>query len=98
MDALLKLPFLGKTADVWKLQQTYDEIEAHIRGLQALEVPTESYGSFLVPVLMTKIPEDICLLVGREMKDGEWNLTEILRILCSEIENRERCGGVQALA
>jgi len=41
--------------------------EAHVRGLQALEVPTESYGSFLVPVLMTKIPEDIRLLVGREM-------------------------------
>ena len=46
---------------------------------------------------MTKIPEDIRLLVGREMKDGEWNLTEIFRILRSEIENRERCGGVQAL-
>lgn len=97
MDALLKLPSLGSTADVRKLRQTYDEIEAHVRGLQALKVPTESYGSFLVPVLMTKIPEDIRLLVGREMKDGEWNLSAILQILRSEIENRERCGGVQAL-
>lgn len=97
MDALLKLPSLGSTADVRKLRQTYDEIEAHVRGLQVLDVPTESYGSFLVPVLMTKIPEDIRLLVGREMKDREWNLSEILRILRSEIENRERCGGVQAL-
>lgn len=98
MDGLLKLTPLGNTSDVRKLRQTYDEIEAHVRGLQALEVPTESYGSFLVPVLMTKIPEDIRLLVGREMKDGEWNLTEILRLLRSEVENRERCGGVQALA
>ena len=98
MDGLLKLTPLGNTSDVRKLRQTYDEIEAHVRGLQALEVPTESYGSFLVPVLMTKIPEDIRLLVGREMKDGEWNLIEILRLLCSEVENRERCGGVQALA
>ena len=97
MDALLRLPSLGSTTDVRKLRQTYDEIEAHVRGLQALEVPTESYGSFLVPVLMTKIPEDIRLLVGREMKDGEWNLSAILQILRSKIENRERCGGVQAL-
>ena len=50
----------------------------------------EFNGSFLVPVLMKKIPEDTRLLVGRKMKDGEWNLT-------GEIENRERCGGVQAL-
>ena len=87
MDGLLKLTPLGNTSDVRKLRQTYDEIEAHVRGLQALEVPTESYGSFIVPVLMTKIPEDIRLLVGREMKDGEWNLTEILRLLRSEVEN-----------
>lgn len=61
MGALLKLPFLGSTKDVRKLRQTYDEIEAHVRGLLALEVPTESYGSFLVPVLMTNNPEDIRL-------------------------------------
>lgn len=47
---------------------------------------------------MTGISEDIRLLVGREMKDGECNLTKILRILRGEIENRERCRGVQALA
>ena len=53
----------------------------HVRGLQALDVPTETYGSLLVPVLMTKIPEDIRLLVGREIKDGEWNISEILKLL-----------------
>ena len=100
MDGLLKLPPLENTSDVRKLRQTYDdEVEAHVRGLQALEVTTESYGSFLVPAPgNTKIPEDICLLVGREMKDGEWNLTQILQLLHSEVENRERCGGVQAFA
>ena len=71
MDGLLKLTPSGNTSDVRKLWQTYDEIEAHVRGLQTLEVPTESYGSFLVPVLMMKITEDIRLLVGREMKDGK---------------------------
>lgn len=97
MDGLLKLPPLGNTSAFRKLRQSYDEVEAQVRGLQALEKPTESYGSFLVPVLMTKIPEVICLLVGCEIKDGEWNLTQILQLLPSEVENRERCGGVQAL-
>ena len=97
MDSLLKLAPLGNTPDVRKLRATYDKIEAHVRGLQALDVPTKTYGSLLVPVLMTKIPEDIRLLVGREIKDGEWNLSEILRLLRNEVENRERCEGVNAL-
>ena len=61
MDRLLKLAPLGNTPDVRKLRGTYDKIEAHVRGLQALDVPTQTYGSLLVPVLMTKIPEDIRL-------------------------------------
>ena len=52
---------------------------------------------FLVPTLMSKIPDDIRLLAGREIKDGEWNLTEILRFLRNEVENRRRCEGVPAL-
>ena len=35
--------------------------------------------------------------MGREIKDGEWNLTEILQLLRNEVENRERCEGVPAL-
>ena len=46
---------------------------------------------------MTKIPEGIRLLVGREIKDGEWNLSEILKLLRNEVESRERCEGVNAL-
>ena len=97
MDSFLKLTPLQNTSDTRKLRETFDKIEAHVRGLQALDVPAETYGSFLVPVLMSKIPDDIRLLVGREIKDGEWNLTEILQLLRNEVENRERCEGVPAL-
>ena len=97
MDSLLKLAPLGNTPDVRKLRGTYYKIEAHVRGLQVLDVPTETYGSLLVPVLMTKLPEDIRLLVGREIKDNEWNVSEILKLLRNEVENRERCEGVNAL-
>jgi hypothetical protein len=47
----------------------YDKVETHVRGPQTLEVPTESYGSLLVPILMTKIPEDIRILLGRQIKE-----------------------------
>ena len=94
MDMLLELTPLGNTSDARKLQGTYDKIEAHVSGLQALDyLPSETYGSLSVPVRMTKIPEDIRLLVGREIKDGEWNLAEILRLLRNDVENREICEG-----
>ena len=35
MDGLLKLTLMASLADVKKLRQTYDTIEAHVRGLQA---------------------------------------------------------------
>lgn len=32
--------------------------------------------------------------MGCEIKDGEWNFFEILKFLWNEVENRERCEGV----
>lgn len=75
LDSPLKLMPLGNTPDVPKLWGTYDKIEAQVRGLQALDVLKEIYRSLLVPVLMTKVPKDIRLLVGRKSEDSKWNLS-----------------------
>ena len=97
MNSLLKITHLSSEADVRKLRQNNDTIKTHIRGLQALNVPTESYGSLLVPVSMNKFPEDIRILLGRLIKDDGWNLREILRLLQEEIKNREKCEGIKAI-
>ena len=47
MDSFLKLTPLQNAPDTRKLRQTFDKIEAHVRGLQALDVPVETYGSFI---------------------------------------------------
>jgi hypothetical protein len=74
----------------------YDKVETHVRSLQALEVPTESYGILLES--MTKIPEDIRKLLGRQTKeDNDWKLDELhTSLLQEEIKNRERCEGIKA--
>ena len=51
IDSLLKTTIL--------LRQNNNKIETHMRGLQALNVPTESYCRLLVLVLMNKITEEI---------------------------------------
>ena len=40
-DSLLKITNLSYSADLTKLRQNNDKIETYIRGLQALNVPTE---------------------------------------------------------
>ena len=50
INRLLKLPQLNNSNDVRKLRVLYDSIEAHVRGLQALDVTNESYGKLMVPI------------------------------------------------
>ena len=58
MDNLLKLPAVSSVNDVKGIRQLYDKTEINIRGLQALSVEAQQYGSFLVPVLLSKVPQE----------------------------------------
>lgn len=46
------------------LRQLYDLVEVHVRGLKALGVPSESYGSLLSFVLMSKVPQEVSLIIS----------------------------------
>ena len=91
MDRLLKLPQLNNSNDVRKLRVLYDSIEAHVRGLQALDVTSESYGKLVVPILLSKLPEGIRLIISRQKKEETWSLDNLLEALKEEITAREMC-------
>ena len=56
MDNLLKLKVVSSVNDVKGIRQLYDKTEIHIRGLQALGVEAQQYGSLLVPGRERKHP------------------------------------------
>lgn len=56
---------------------------------------SESYGRLLSSVLMNKIPQDLPLIVSREIKGGDWELDLFLKVLHQELEARERAAGSQ---
>ena len=62
-----------------------------MRGLQALNVTSESYGKLTVPILLSKLPEDIQLIISRQKKEETWSLDNLLEALTEEITARERC-------
>ena len=74
-----------------KLRKLYDEIEVRIRGLQSIGIQTYSYGTWLVPVLLSKLPDDVKLEISRGVEDGKWNLDDLLKKLIAENTARERC-------
>ena len=69
----------------------HDEIETHLRGLEALGVDMATYSGFVVPVLMERIPETVRLNMIRFSGADQmhWTLQDFLDGLEKEISLRE---------
>ena len=81
---------------ILKSCEVYDSIEINVRSLKSLEITIEHYGPILVSIVMSKLPDDIQLLVTRSMATGikstseeEWKIDELLKYLQKELESRE---------
>ena len=68
MESLLNMAPVSSNHDLKGLRKIYDLVEEHVSGLKALGVSSESYGSLPPSVLMNKIPQDLRLIVSREIK------------------------------
>ena len=67
MDKLLKVPACTNDRPA-SLRSVYDRINVHISGLSTLGIESEQYGSLLIPVIITKLPDNIRLRIARETK------------------------------
>ena len=64
----------------------YDQITAHIRGLEALEVIADQYRSLLIPIIMSKLPSEVRLRIARESKGEVWKVKDLMKVLLTEVE------------
>ena len=94
MEELLNLPAVSDIHKVSKIRQLYDSIETHIRSLRNLGIDSNSYGSLLVPLIVSKLPEEMRLIVARNLEKNEWNLDKLLCKFKLELEARERCNTI----
>ena len=86
IELLMQLPKLNNSRDLKQLRQLLDKTEAATRSLQGIGVSSETYGTFLTPVIMAKIPQDL----SRGMSD-EWDLDSVMKPFAEELQIRERC-------
>ena len=88
MDALAKIH--PPNLDTKHLREFYDNCENNIRGLESLGVASETYGSLLIPILLKKLPAELCCLLFRTHPTADSNLKELKTALKEEIETREK--------
>ena len=86
--ALLKLQS-SENERIADLQAIYDTIMVHIRGLESLGMSSDNYGSLLIAVIISRMPEDIALQVKRQNSQDVWNVEETMTTIQQEIEARE---------
>ena len=68
MKELLKLPSCSTSKRSNSLRFVYDKISVHICGLSSLGVASDQDGGLLIPVIMSKLPNEVRLRIARGRK------------------------------
>lgn len=74
-------------ASLWKMQ---DQLNTHVRSLEALGVKGGQYGVVLTPVILSRLPQEIRMEWSRDGSGHEGDLSWLMTFLQKEIERRER--------
>ena len=75
MQPLLKLP--APSNKVSSLRHFNDKMETYIRSFEAMGQSEELYGSLLVPVVLDKMPGEICKQSAQENGGNDWLLRDL---------------------
>ena len=89
MDRLIKIKAACESEGIAQLRLVYDQINIQIRGLEALGVTSDTYGSLLIPIIMSGLPSQISLQIARHTTKDVLSLSEVLELLRKEVEARE---------
>ena len=87
MTTFLSLDTISSIFDLKNLRKVYDKVETQICNLENLD---KSYHSLLVPVLMSKLPDELKLLISRQFGKNIWGTTEIMKLFRNKLKAREK--------
>ena len=81
MDSLVNLQPVSNKNDSKGVRFLFDKVQSHVRALEALDVPKETYSWLLVPMLTKKIPHSLMIGMSKQVKKKTWDLEALLNIL-----------------
>ena len=86
----MQLPKVNNTGDLKQLRQLLDKTKSAVRSLQGIGISIDTYGTFLTPVIMAKIPQGLRLILSRGMSD-EWDLDTSIKSFAEKLQVQQRC-------
>lgn len=89
MEELLKLPNCSSSERSTSLRFIYDKVSVHVRGLSSLGVASDQYGGLLIPVIMSKLPNEVRMRIARETTGSVWKIDKLMEVIKREVEARE---------
>ena len=90
IESIMDLPKIISNEDLRGLRSLYDKMESATRSLKSIGVSSDSYSAVLSPVIMSKLPQELRLLISRKLED-EWDVIGLLEQLGEELTLREKC-------
>ena len=97
MEVMLGVGSVASCQDMKGLRHLFDQVSSHMQSLMYLGVVSDTYGSLLCPVLVTKLPSELQLIVSRKVPEDDWTLDEVLRVIEEDKVAQERVTVVQTL-
>lgn len=83
-----------KKGEVKSLRKLYNEVTIHVRALEALEIHPDQYSIFLVPIVLSKVNEDINIDWAKTKSES--NIDVLLEFLKVQVESEENASQVKA--
>ena len=90
MNKLLNLDATSNFVDIKELRTLYNNIEVQVRSLRGIGLEEKRYGPMLAPVIMSKLPQEIKLILTRKFGKDIWAIDKLLTSLREEVEAREK--------
>ena len=50
-----------------------------------MSIGAEMYGTFLTPIVLSKIPEDFRAMVSRKLDEDTWGLSAVIKVFNQEL-------------
>ena len=90
IEDLMNSPKISANEDLRGIRALYDKVVSTTRNLKSMGVKSNSYSTVLSPIIMSKLPQELHLLISRKL-DEKWDIKGLLEQLGEEVSLRERC-------
>ena len=82
LEELFNIESVVSANNVHGLRRLLDTVTSHIHSLSVLPA---TYASTFCPKLLTKLPNELRLIVSRTLRDDEWNVASLLTAIEQEV-------------